>query len=87
MAGGHRLQVAGQPPVELDHVQVGDPGRDPVAQRALPRSDLERHVARTEAGVPNNRLQQVGVGEEVLAQPYHRNTLAAFASTIRSSTS
>ena len=52
-------------------MQVGDPRRDPVAERALPRPDLERHVAGIEVGVANDRLQQVGVGEEVLAQPHH----------------
>ncbi len=87
MAGGDRLQLLGQPPVELDRVQMGDPRRDPVAERALPRPDLEHHVAWIEVGVANDRLQQVGVGEEVLIQPYHWNALAAFVSTIRSSAS
>ena len=87
MAADSASSVAGQPPVELDRVQVGDPRRDPVAERALPRPDLERHVAGIEVGVANDRLQQVGVGEEVLAEPHHRKTLAAFASTMRSSSS
>ena len=85
MPGGHRPQVAGQPPVQLDHVQVRDPGRDPVAQRPLPSPDLERDVARIELRIASDRLQQVGVGEKVLAQPHHPNTRAAFASTSCSS--
>ena len=69
-------------------------GRDPLGQRPLPSPDLERHVARIECGVADDRLQQVRVGQEVLAQASppaaaltNRKTLAAFASTICSSSS
>jgi len=57
MPGGHGAQLAGQPPVELDCVQVRDARRDQVAQRSLPRPDLERHVTGIEGGIANDRLQ------------------------------
>ena len=53
--------------VELDHVQARDPPGEPLGQRPLPSPDLEHHVLGIERGVGDDRLEQVGVGEEVLA--------------------
>jgi hypothetical protein len=68
-------------------MQVRDAFRDPLCQRPLPTTDLERHVAGLELRVPHDRVQQVRVGEEVLPEPHHWNTRAALASTVRSSSS
>ncbi len=83
----------------------GDLGREALRQRSAPATDLEHDVARVQAGLADDRVEQVGVGEEVLAQAplpgararhapqskvalgYQPKTRAAFASTVRSSSS
>ena len=72
-------------------MEVGHLRGEPLGQRALPPADLERHVGGIEGRIADDRLEQVRVGEEVLAQPdrrpHQRKALAAFASTARSSSS
>jgi len=88
-AGGERRQRLGEAPVELDRVDVrGRLGEAP-GQHALARPDLEHDVVWTELGVADDRVEQVGVGEEVLPKSdhsrYQPNSALAFASTVRSS--
>jgi hypothetical protein len=62
-----RLQAA----VDLDRVQVRRRGRQAPAQDPFPRPDLEHHVLRRQLGVADDRVEQVGIGEEVLAETDH----------------
>ena len=65
---GQGLELRPQPLVELDHVQASDPGREPLGQ-ALPRlPNLEHDVVGGEVGLPDDHVEQVRVGEEVLAE-------------------
>ena len=62
-----------------------------LGQHPFPGADLEHDVARAELGVADDRVEQVGVGEEVLPEPDQpatsRRGRAALASTVRSSSS
>ena len=63
-------------------------GQDP-----FPGADLEDDVGRIQLGVAEDRVEQVRVGEEVLAEPDHRSIpyqpkrVRPFSSTTRSSSS
>jgi hypothetical protein len=92
---GELLQLGPEALVELDHVKMGDGGGEPLAQRPSPAPDLEHDVAAPDPRVADDRVEQVGIPEEVLAEPplagarprraHHPKTLAALASTARSS--
>jgi hypothetical protein len=59
--------VLAQALVDLDQVHVaGELGQSP-GQHPLPAADLENHLARAEVGIGQDRVEQVRVGEEVLA--------------------
>jgi hypothetical protein len=60
-----RLEAA----VDLDRVDPGRRLRQPLGQDPFAGTDLEHDVARLEAGVADDRIEQVGVGEEVLTEP------------------
>ncbi len=53
--------------VDLDQVDGRRPLREAFRQHALPSPDLQDDVAGVECRIGDDRLQQVGVGEEVLA--------------------
>ena len=57
----------------------------------FPGADLEHDVALLQLGVADDRVEQVGVGEEVLPEPdhsaYQPKSARALASTVRSSSS
>ena len=83
-----RLQAA----VDLDRVDVRRDGGQAPAQHPFAGADLEHHVGGRERGVADDRVEQVGVGEEVLAEAdqgvgYQPKSAAALASTVRSSCS
>ena len=46
--------------------------REPLGQHPFAGADLEHHVVRPELRVADDRVEQVGVGEEVLPEPDHR---------------
>ena len=74
-------------------MDVRGDGGQALGQHPLPGPDLEHHVIRRELGVADDRVEQVRVGEEVLAEPDHGSTgyqpksARALASTVRSSSS
>ncbi len=71
-------------------MQVADPGRQPLGESPRAAPDLQHRVRGADAGVADDRVEQVGVGEEVLSEPpaaHQPNRRAAFASTVRSSSS
>src|SRR5262249_60038237 len=80
----------------LDHVHAAHIRRKTLRQRATAAAHLQHHIVGTQIGVPDDHVQEVRIGEEVLAEaaggairrpggPHHPKTLAAFASTMRSS--
>ena len=78
-----RIEVLAQALVELDQMHAG--GRlagKPLGQHPLAPADLEHDVVGLERRVGEDRVQQVRIGEEVLAQADHHqpNNLAALAS-------
>ncbi len=85
----HRLQAA----VDLDRMDMRRRPCQPLRQHPFSRADLEHDVVGTELGVADDRVEQVLVGEEVLAEPDHGSgphqpkRSRAFASTVRSSCS
>ncbi len=87
MLGSDRAERLAQPLVELDHVERPDVRRQRPAQHPLPPADLEHDLVARERRVAHDRSTQVRVGQEVLPEPHHPNTRAAFASTIASSSS
>src|SRR5262249_56899252 len=81
-----------EPAIELDRVDVGRRICEPPGQHPLAGADLEDDVAGVELGVADDRVEQVRVGEEVLAEPdqnrtYQPKRVRALASTTRSSSS
>jgi hypothetical protein len=90
--GGERLQRGLQAAVDLDAVDVDGGNGQALGQHPLPRPDLEHHVPGRELRVADDRVEQVGVGEEVLPEAdhgrrYQPNSSRALASTVRSSSS
>ena len=73
--------------VDLDRVDPARRLRQPLGQHPFAGPDLEHHVAGLEPGVADDRVEQVGVGEEVLPEPHHWKRARALASTVRSSCS
>ena len=67
MVGDDPLQRRPQTLVDLDQVDARGPRGEPLGQHPLPAADLQDDVAGVERRVGDDRLQQVGVGEEVLA--------------------
>ena len=70
-AGGERRQRRLQPPVDLDRVHVSRGGGEALGQHAFPGAHLEHDLPRAQLGVAHDRVEQVGVGQEVLAEPDH----------------
>ncbi len=64
--GSERGQRRLQAPVDLDRVDVGRGGGEPLGQHAFPGADLEHDISRAQLGVAHDRVEQVGIGEEVL---------------------
>jgi len=62
------LQSRGKAGVDLDHVQVRDPGREPARQDSQAPSDLEHDVARLELRDLQDGVEEALVDQEVLAQ-------------------
>jgi len=66
---------AGQPwleaPVELDHVNLRSNFGQALGQHPFPRPYFQDHVFGREAGIPDDRVEQVRVGQEVLAELHH----------------
>ena len=90
--GGDRRQRRLQAAVDLDRVDVRRGGGQPLGQHPFPGPDLEHDVARRQRRVADDRVEQVGIGEEVLAEPdqgagYQPKSAPALASTVRSSCS
>jgi hypothetical protein len=76
-----------EPAVDLDRVDPAHRVRQPFGQDPFAWAHLEHDVDRLEAGVADDRVEQVGVGEEVLPEPHHSKSVRALASTVRSSCS
>jgi hypothetical protein len=73
---------------DLDRVDLGSRHREAARQHSFPRPDLEHDVLGPQRRVPHDRVEQVGVGQEVLPEADHRyqpKRARAFASTVRSS--
>ena len=60
-----------------------DPRRQPLGQHPLPGADLEHDVVGLERRVADDRVEQVRVGEEVLAQPDHGRHQPKSAARVR----
>ena len=54
--------------VDLDHVDVGDAGREVLAQHAQPSADLEHDVVLRQRRLAPDHVEQVRVDQEVLPQ-------------------
>ena len=73
-------------------MHVGGDRGEALGQRPFAGADLEHDVPGLELRVAHDRVQQVGVDEEVLPQPHHRaayqpKSARALASTLASSSS
>ena len=89
-ARGQLRQRRLQPAIDLDAVQVGRGVGDALGEHPFAGPDLEHHVARGQRRVADDRVQQVGISEEVLPEPdhgYQPKSARALASTERSSSS
>jgi hypothetical protein len=71
LRGRNPLQRRAHAVVELDHVHRRHLRRQLGGQGTLAATDLEHDVLGRRLRVADDRAQQVGVGEEVLAQPNH----------------
>src|SRR5207247_7190045 len=61
-------EEGGEAPVELDRRHPGSGVEETAGQEAETRADLEDARSRTGRGLGEDRLEDVGVGQEVLAQ-------------------